>query len=89
MLIMNPFRFRCPSCRAVLTMGRSGALLLTVGCLPGFALGTVAMHMKDHQSWSTTELLLWFLVACPAAIVAYEWLSWRYARLAVRTPGPQ
>ncbi len=62
-------------------MGRFGAIFLTVGFLFGVALAEVALYMKEHQSWTTPDIVLWFLVAFPTVIGAYEWLGWRYAKL--------
>lgn len=84
LLIMNPFRIKCSSCGTTLTMGRFGALFLAAGFLLGVMVGGFAMYMKEYKSWSTPDIVLWFLVAFPTAIGAYEWLGWRYAKLAVR-----
>lgn len=84
LLVVNPFRIQCPSCSAILTMGAWGALFLAVGFLLGFALGGVAMYMKEYQSWTTPDFVLWFLVAFPTVIGVYEWLGWHYAKLAAR-----
>ena len=81
LLIVNPFRIRCPSCGTVLTMGRFGAIFLAVGFLFGVALAEVALYMQEHRSWTTPDMVLWFLVAFPTVIGAYEWLGWRYAQL--------
>jgi hypothetical protein len=81
LLIVNPFRIRCPSCGTSLTMGRFGAVFLVVGFLFGVAIAEVAIYMKEYKSWSTADIVLWFLVAFPTVIGAYEWLGWRYAKL--------
>jgi hypothetical protein len=47
-------------------------------------MAEVAMYMKDRGSWTAPDIALWFLVAFPTVIGAYEWLGWRYAKLAVR-----
>ena len=87
LLIANPFRIRCPACGAILTMGRVGAIFLAVGFLLGIAMAEVAMYMKEYQSWTTPDIVLWFLVAFPTVIGALEWLGWRYAKLAARKRG--
>ena len=81
LLIVNPFRIQCPSCGTSLTMGRFGALFLAIGFILGFMVGGVAMYMKEYKSWNAPDIVLWFLVAFPAVIGAYEWLGWRYAKL--------
>jgi hypothetical protein len=68
-------------------MGRFGALFLTVGFSLGFMIASVAIYMKEHDAWGTPAIALWFLIAFPTIIGAYEWLGWRYIKLAVRPHG--
>lgn len=84
LLIMNPFRIKCRACVTVLTMGPLGAFFLAAGFLLGFLLAEVAMDMKENGAWNTPGIVLWFVVVCPAVIGAYEWLGWRYMKLAIR-----
>jgi hypothetical membrane protein len=68
----------------VLTTGRYGKITLTVAVLLGLCIAGVAIYMEEQHYWVTIDSLLWFAVATPVIVIAFQWLSWRGAKFALR-----
>jgi hypothetical protein len=77
--VLNPFKHRCRSCGALLTLGSAAAVGIAGAVLVGLAVAGVAIYMEEYRRWSTDESLLWLAVVLPLAGVALQWIFWRVA----------
>ncbi|MES2317710.1 MAG: hypothetical protein V4631_09470 [Pseudomonadota bacterium] len=76
---MNPLKYKCPSCAAVLTVGRTGKMLLVIACLLGLTIAGVAIVMEERGEWSRYGTLLWFAISVPTILLPFQWICWKYA----------
>lgn len=82
--ILNPFRYKCPTCASLLTTGSKGWITIVYGGFLGFLLAAVAIVMEEAQRWTSLEKFIWFAVSIPLACVSYQWFWWRRTNLILR-----
>lgn len=82
--ILNPLRYKCPSCGALLTTGRFGWFSIGIGCLLGLFGAAVAIGMEEFRLWKTQDSFTWFAVYLPVVCVPFQWFWWRRARFILR-----
>ena len=78
--VLNPFKFACPSCGALLTTGRRGRNVLFIGCLIGAGIAALAITMEELGRWGTAQSLTFLAIALPVAAILYQGICWRAAR---------
>ena len=71
--ILNPLKYKCPSCGVVLTSGHYGKITNAIGILLLFCIMGIAMYMEQK----TQDSILWLVIASLVFGVPYRWLIWR------------
>ena len=82
--ILNPLRYKCPSCASLLTTGRFGWFSIGTGILVGLAIAGVAIAMEEFEVWIPADSFTWFAVAMPVGCALFQRYFWRKARLTLR-----
>lgn len=70
--IVNPLKYKRPSCGVVLTSGHYGKITNTIGIFLLFCILGIAIYLEQKTQDST----LWFVIAALVFGVPYRWLIW-------------
>lgn len=82
--ILNPFRYKCPTCASLLTTGWKGWMTIILSGFMGFLFATVSIVMEEERGWTSREKFIWFAVSIPLFCVSYQWFWWRRTKLILR-----
>ena len=85
--IINPWKYRCPSCGALLTAGKQATITLALAGVIGLVIALVAIVMEEAKLWTTQDSLIWFFIALPITIVPYQYWCWKWIRFRERDQG--
>ena len=71
----NPWRVRCPNCRAALQVSRLVKALAIAGIPLGILYAAVPIYMEESGRWLTIQSLVYFAVTAPL-LLGLDYAFW-------------
>ena len=81
----NPWRTRCPICKAPLAMSTLAKVFTVAG---GLLYGGLAIYMEESKRWVTSDSLLYFALTAPV-LAGLSFLLWPRMKFIARKEGSQ
>lgn len=79
----NPWRVRCPYCKASLQMSRWSKIATVVSLPIGLLYGSAAVYMEETGRWTAEGSYVYFAITVPL-IIALGYFLWPLTRFSLR-----
>ena len=74
---INPWKYKCPNCKAKITVSRYWKVLNILGFFLGAFIAGIAIYQEENNIWEMSDSLTFFALVL-TILLPSSYLSWLY-----------